>query len=97
MGQSLGVDSDGVHRIWGQTNGQQMEPGRRGVEGTKIWELWTTVVARNHHQSGGGGSGACCSRVNKHPCRCGSRVVGPTRKITKIKGSLDLEDEVGDC
>ena len=47
MGQKFGLDSSGVHRVLGQTKGQNPKPTRRRVEGIKNWAFWNTVEDRN--------------------------------------------------
>lgn len=42
MGQPLEAIPGGVHRFQGQTNGQNFNPGRRGVERNKSWVVGTT-------------------------------------------------------
>lgn len=54
MGAILG----GVHKFTGQTKGQKMNPGRRGVQRAKVGTVGPTVVVTINHQSGGGGVGS---------------------------------------
>ena len=62
MGQISEANSGGVHWDWGQRLGQQMEPGRRGVERNKIGGLGPTEMIRKPPPSGGGGGVCWCSR-----------------------------------
>ena len=54
MGQLLGAIPGRVHRSNGQTRGQSLNPGRRGVVWNEIESVGPTRVATNYHQSGGG-------------------------------------------
>ena len=50
MGQISLVISSGAQGFQGQTTGQTMEYGRRGVEISQIGGLGPTEVDGNHHQ-----------------------------------------------
>ena len=64
MGQCVGLIPSGSQGVCGQTYGQCLKCGRRGVEGTKNSVVGPTVVARNHHQSGWCGCGAAAAGVS---------------------------------
>ena len=55
MGQSSRLKLGGVHWVLGQPIGQNMDPGRRGVERNKIGGLGPTEMIRKPPPSGGGG------------------------------------------
>ena len=61
-----------------------MNPGRRGVQGTKIGSVGPTVVARNNHQSGGCGGDGLCSRGSSFPAGVFQGQKGPQIKFTKM-------------
>ena len=83
MGQGSMADSGGVHKSYGQTNGQNVKSTRRGFEWTKVWTKGPTEVARNHHQSGGGGCGAVAAGQGS-PLQPTLGMCGAQGKIHKI-------------
>ena len=55
MGQRWEGVSSGIHWVQGQTSGQNLKCGRRGVVRNQGWALEPTRVARKPPPSGGGG------------------------------------------
>ena len=62
MGQILGPDSDGSHRVGGQHDGQTMKSTMGGgVEMNKFGAMVTTEGVRKPPPSGGGGLMCSCT------------------------------------
>ena len=92
MGQGSMADSGGVHKSYGQNNGQNVKSTRRGFEWTKVWTKGPTEVARNHHQSGGGSCGAAAAGQGSPPAAYFGGVWGPGKNSQKYNnyGTLKL-------
>ena len=72
----MGPNSGGTQWSKGQTKGQLLNPGRRGVQKAKIGTVGPTELVTINHQSGGdGGDGLCTGHILAlHLCSRGKKV-----------------------
>ena len=94
MGQTLGWIPGGVHLFLGQTKGQTLYPGRRGLLEAKMnhwgpmgWSTTATKVVVVRWSADAQGNGLPCNSVQ------GS--VGPTYKFYKNLRKLPLNNKLG--
>ena len=83
MGQGLGPDSDGSHRVSGQSTGQTWYPGRRGVERCKVHGLGPTGLAGKPPPSCGGGGVSAETEQRLSPAGIFEQMWTPQEKSLK--------------